>query len=430
MSDTTLLRLCLAFCHMGEYSILYKTDQVLLPKGKLSPRMHAVIIALLFFVARFLVLWDEHTLMTPLCICTDALLFSATAFCFGGTFRQKFVSSVIGSILVVALENMTHELEAQLFHRPALEVLLRPQMALLNAFLFTFYGELARMVLSQIVKHQRIPLPQWGVTLFYPCMALSVSCLLILLNKRIDAPGMLIWISIALLVSLVAHFEMVRRLNEETARSEQAHLQIALEQERAEALMESYTAQRRLTHEFTHHLDALNAFLQKENLEGAKAYLASVSRSVASGTTILNTGNPLLDALLSRQYQDAAGRGVLLYFDLCNLQHVPFADQDLVILISNLMGNAVEAACGCDRPEVFLRIKICGGELLLSVRNRVSKDIPVVDGQLPHTTKQEPGHGMGLVNVQDVLRKYDAEYTISCRDRWFRFTCAVRTDNL
>ena len=42
-----------------------------------------------------------------------------------------------------------------------------------------------------------------------------------------------------------------------------------------------------------------------------------------------------------------------------------------------------------------------------------------------------------FANVQDVLRKYGAEYTVSCRDRWFRFTCAIpcavhdmSTDNL
>ena len=59
------------------------------------------------------------------------------------------------------------------------------------------------------------------------------------------------------------------------------------------------------------------------------------------------------------------------------------------------------------------------------------------EGKLPGTTKKESGHGMGLANVQDVLRKYGAEYTVSCRDRWFRFTCAIpcavhdmSTDNL
>lgn len=40
---------------------------------------------------------------------------------------------------------------------------------------------------------------------------------------------------------------------------------------------------------------------------------------------------------------------------------------------------------------------------------------------------------MGLVNVQEILRKYGAEYTVSCRDCWFRFTCSLpvahSTDN-
>ena len=55
------------------------------------------------------------------------------------------------------------------------------------------------------------------------------------------------------------------------------------------------------------------------------------------------------------------------------------------------------------------------------------------EGKLPGTTKKESGHGMGLVNVQEILRKYGAEYTVSCRDCWFRFTCSLpvahSTDN-
>lgn len=64
-------------------------------------------------------------------------------------------------------------------------------------------------------------------------------------------------------------------------------------------------------------------------------------------------------------------------------------------------------------------------ELLLSVRNRVREDLDLPDGQLPRSTKKEPGHGIGLWNVTDVLRKYQGEYAISCRDKWFRFTCSV-----
>ena len=68
-----------------------------------------------------------------------------------------------------------------------------------------------------------------------------------------------------------------------------------------------------------------------------------------------------------------------------------------------------------------------GGEYLFSVRNRVQKDVELVDGQLPRTTKTEPGHGMGLANVADVVTRCGGEYALSCRDRWFRFTCSIPT---
>ena len=86
---------------------------------------------------------------------------------------------------------------------------------------------------------------------------------------------------------------------------------------------------------------------------------------------------------------------------------------------------------------MHVRIRKTPEEYLISVRNRVQEDLLLEGGKLPGTTKKESGHGMGLANVQDVLRKYGAEYTVSCRDRWFRFTCAIpcavhdmSTDNL
>lgn len=202
-------------------------------------------------------------------------------------------------------------------------------------------------------------------------------------------------------------------------------MQTALETERAEALMESYTAQRRLTHEFTNHTDALALLLQQGEYEEAKAYLATLTQTIAANTTIMNTHNPLLDALLSKKYEEASRKGVMLYFDLPDLRDIPLEKTDLVLVVSNLLNNAIDAAAEADPPEVYIRMRMTETELLLSVRNRVARNLDLAEGQLPRSTKKEPGHGIGLRNVADVLRKYQGEYTISCRERWFRFTCSV-----
>lgn len=105
----------------------------------------------------------------------------------------------------------------------------------------------------------------------------------------------------------------------------------------------------------------------------------------------------------------------------------------MVIVISNLMDNAIRAAAEALPPEVHVRIRKTTDEYLISVCNRVQQNLEIEDGRLPATTKKESGHGMGLVNVQEILRKYGAEYTVSCRDCWFRFTCSLpvahSTDN-
>ena len=42
-----------------------------------------------------------------------------------------------------------------------------------------------------------------------------------------------------------------------------------------------------------------------------------------SAMAVVNTHNPLLDALLSTEYRDAAKHKVQLSFDLCDLEHFP-----------------------------------------------------------------------------------------------------------
>ena len=122
----------------------------------------------------------------------------------------------------------------------------------------------------------------------------------------------------------------------------------------------------------------------------------------------------------------------MLYFDLPDLRAIPLEKTDLVMVVSNLLNNAIDAAAQADPPEVYFRMRKMEEELLLSVRNRVREDLDLPDGQLPRSTKKEPGHGIGpgACGIDhgastDVLRKYQGEYAISCRDKWFRFTGSV-----
>ena len=360
----------------------------------------------------------------------NVLYLFVTAQLFGGTMTDKLTACLINGTMCLLVENtvnytyswFTGVRTGEAWQHPGCLIALCAANLIVGA-------AVAHSLYSWNQKCALQPL-QALVMSFFPGVAVVLNIVLMVTGTRQPATLMTMLLTLGMSVAVLVHIAIVQMFNDQVVQGQASHFQAALEQQRAEALMESYTAQRRLTHEFTNHIAALDALLRQGDLTGAQEYLSSVSKVVAAGTTILDTHNPLLDSLLSRKYEEAAQQGVELYFDLCDLKDLPFCGTDLVIVISNLLDNAIRAAAQAKPPEVYLRARRNEEEYLISVRNRVQKDLELVDGELPRSTKAEPGHGMGLVNVREVLDRCRCEYTLSCRDRWFRFTCAVPTRKL
>lgn len=360
----------------------------------------------------------------------NVLYLFVTAQLFGGNFADKLTACLINGTMCLLVENtvnytyswFTGVRTGEAWQHPGCLIALCAANLIVGA-------AVAHSLYSWNQKCALQPL-QALVMSFFPGVAVVLNIVLMVTGTQQPATRMTMLLTFGMSVAVLVHIAIVQMFNDQVVQGQASHFQAALEQQRAEALMESYTAQRCLTHEFTNHIAALDALLRQGDLTGAQEYLSSVSKVVAAGTTILDTHNPLLDSLLSRKYEEAAQQGVELYFDLCDLKDLPFCGTDLVIVISNLLDNAIRAAAQAKPPEVYLRARRNEEEYLISVRNRVQKDLELVDGELPRSTKAEPGHGMGLVNVREVLDRCRCEYTLSCRDRWFRFTCAVPTRKL
>ena len=351
-------------------------------------------------------------------------LFLAVCF-FGGTWPQKLMACLINGIMCLLTENTVSYCYAGVKDVP-------------TGAIWRSVGCLTALVAANIAvgilvawfvrrwKRERALEPlQIVVMSFFPCIVVGLNIVLMIFASDQEPSLLNILLTLGLTVAVLVHLAIAQMFNDQMRQQQELQIQAVREKENAEALLESYTIQRRLTHEFTNHMDALALLLQQNDYEGAKAYLASLTNVVASNTTIMNTHNPLLDALLTKKYEDASAKGVMLYFDLPDLRELPMDKTDLVLVVSNLLNNAIEAAAQANPPEIYLRMRKTEEELLLSVRNRVQKNVELAEGQLPRSTKQEPGHGIGLRNVRDVLEKYGGEYTISCRDCWFRFTGTV-----
>ena len=358
-------------------------------------------------------------------ILLNLLYLLLSALLFGGRLPQKLMTCLINGTMCLLAENTVSFTYAWLRDVPTSQNWRNPG-CLVALCLTNLITAVAVAYFARRWRMERALSPLQALVMsFFPGIVVVLNIVLMITGSGEKPTFLNILLTLGLTVAVLIHLCIVQMFNEQVVQQQELQIEAVREKESAEALLESYTTQRRLTHEFTNHTDALALLLQQEDYEGAKAYLASLTRVIASNTTIMNTHNPLLDALLSKKYEEASRRGVMVYFDLPDLRDLPMEKTDLVLVFSNLLNNAIDAAAKADPPEVYVRARKNEQEVVLSVRNRVQKNLDLTDGQLPRTTKKEPGHGIGLWNVKDVLAAYGGEYTISCRENWFRFTCTI-----
>lgn len=404
-------------------------EYAFLGKGRVKhPMLWAGVITL---VTMYISVVSGFGFFTTASVLLSVIFLLSISLLFGGTLEQKMTACLVDGTMCLLTENTVRYLASWLLHIELQEVMQRIDCLVALS--------LANLVVGAAVawgvgrwSHKTGLSPLQVLTMsFFPGVVVVLNVLLMVTDDGKMATNMMLVITVGLTVAVLVHLGIVEMFNDQVVQRQNLYFQARLEQQKAEALLDSYTAQRRLTHEFTNHIAALRTLLSRGDVAGAQEYIAGVDKAVAASTTIMNTHNPLLDSILTRKYEEAARQGVTVYFDLCDLKEFPLNGVDMVTVLANLLDNAVYAAAQADPSEVYVRIRKTENEYLLSVRNRVRQDVELPpDGQLPRTTRKEPGHGMGLTNVRDVLLRYGAEYMLSCRDGWFRFTCAVPTCSL
>ena len=136
--------------------------------------------------------------------------------------------------------------------------------------------------------------------------------------------------------------------------------------------------------------------------------------------------DPVVDAILNQKYAQACAVGIQMDFAINDLAKFPLSNKETVVVLSNLLDNAIEA-CKTQNGTRLIRVKIqCSEEkTILSVINTIDK-APVVENGLPVTTKADPlMHGYGLQNIVSILAEHGACPAISCRDGWFQFSTVL-----
>lgn len=212
------------------------------------------------------------------------------------------------------------------------------------------------------------------------------------------------------------------KIYSEQRKSSQYHAQIT-----AYKMLEAqYRQSERLRHDIKNHVIALSGLLENKEFEKMKVYLGNMEANGGFSGNEETTGNKVVDAILHQKRQQAENRNILWECDVQIPKECRINEFDLCVLFGNLLDNAVEA---CERlhsqNNCFIKIQAEPVKkfFLLEIQNSTDTTNKQENG--PSTKENPLEHGIGLLNISDVVRNYGGTTDISVKDGIFTISILI-----
>lgn len=190
------------------------------------------------------------------------------------------------------------------------------------------------------------------------------------------------------------------------------------------SLYENVSKQRKRTHEYKNQLMCIEALVAAKKYDELENYLKNVSGHLNTEVDYIKTNNVIVDAILNSKYKETLEKGIIFIFKINDLSHINVCDEDIVVILSNLLSNAIEACEKChDKKIIKLKFVEEKDSIIISVKNTFDGKTIMEDGEIQTSKKHDKQeHGIGIKNIIDVISKYQGSYVIRNEGKEFYFS--------
>lgn len=289
---------------------------------------------------------------------------------------------------------------------------------------------LITIILKGIFKKQRdirLTVSEWiRFALFAIFSAGTISTIYIRFEiiQQEKMESVYLWVSLGLLLMNVLIYTLICDISRRDVQIQDDRLL----RERAEQEMkmyhsvsENYEKQQKREHEYKNQLACIGTLLKDKDYDEAEKYLQEITHDYIKSERVIETNHVIVNAILNSKYKEARDKGILMTVMLSDLAGIRITDKDIVIILSNLLNNAIEACEKCEKKIIKVKIVKEEQQLLVAVTNTYQCAPIQVDGVFQTTKIQDvENHGIGLENVKTVVDNYNGIYVVQYDAEEFR----------
>lgn len=179
---------------------------------------------------------------------------------------------------------------------------------------------------------------------------------------------------------------------------------------------------RKFRHDIKGHIEIIKHYFDIDEVENAKKYLAQLDNEFSNARLLYNTGNPVVDSILSMKHNLIVENNIEISlngnFRLLN----NIDDFAICTIFQNAVQNAIEA---CEKIEpdnkrfVEITCNNVNDDLFVQFTNPVFKPVNIKNNAITTTKKDYVNHGFGLKQIEKVTEDIRGNLFISCNDLKF-----------
>lgn len=162
---------------------------------------------------------------------------------------------------------------------------------------------------------------------------------------------------------------------------------------------------RSIKHDLANHLISIKSYLCDNKVDECCDYVNNLINYADINSDIIDTGNSVIDAILTAKKNLAKSKKIEFIFDIQIPENLKINSSDCCIIFGNALDNAIEA---CEKVQGNKYIKI---NLIYHKNSLVCKitnsSVNIKNPLLQTTKSDKENHGIGFSNIRDTLEKYN-----------------------
>lgn len=188
---------------------------------------------------------------------------------------------------------------------------------------------------------------------------------------------------------------------------------IEIQKQKADLMLKNQEDLRRQRHDLRHHVTLMQQMLQVRDYEALEGYLQKISSEIPVYQNVHYCDNYNVNALLRHYVSLCQQKGIQITIQ----GNIPadcgtVLDSDLIVIIGNMLENAVEACQNLSgRKQILLQAGIFGEMLMITCENTYDvSTVHLKNGQF--LSSKRPSFGTGTRSIRSMAEKYhgDADF--------------------